>query len=663
MKTKHLSWTCLIILLLSLGVTTLNLVKVFSSPTAVVSVSPQRITVPPGQTFTLNTLVANVAGLNAWEFKLVYDPSVLYTNSTLIKEGPFLKSVGSTQFDKFVGPYYILVGSALLSSDTVDGSGTLAYVTFQVVHEGYSFLNLVKRLPSDPYDVGLWDAYAYNIANTAVDGYFSNFINVAVTNVVAFPKIASVGESVSINATVQNESNITETFDVTVYYNSTTIGTQPVTDLDLGAYAMLTFNWNTAGLAPGIYAISANASVVQGETYTEDNGLVYRWARLTMNPAAIFTFSPRFPLPSEIVIFNASSSFTPNTPNGTIVSYEWNFGDGNTTTVLNQSVITHVYTSLGTYNVTLNVTDNFGKWNARYKLVAVKSLPTASFTFSPATPKVNEVVTFDASDSSDPDGSIVSYRWDFGDGNVTTVSDSTITHAYTLFGPYTVTLNVTDTDEHWDTYTKTLTVKSLPTASFTFLPVTPKVNEIVTFNASASFDPDGSIAKYAWTFGDGGTGAGKIATHVYASFGSYTVTLKVTDNDGFWDAYTKTVTVKSLPTASFTFSPVTPKVNEVVTFDASASSDPDGSIVSYRWDFGDGNVTTVSGSTITHAYAEAKSYTVTLTVTDNDGFTDVQTTTVPVEEAPQTNFLLYVGVAVIIVIVATLLFYFGRRKR
>jgi len=661
MKPERLVWMSLILMLI---ISALSVNVCVSPPGVLVYVSPSTNSVPLGQYFTISINIDGVEAskpLNLWDIKLQYNSEVLYTNKSLIHEGPFLiesqagQDWGTLLTGPFVTASYVQVGCLINGPDGAYGSGTLVTIDFLVQKNGAGFLNLFDTILYDPN-------YPFTppISHTTADGYFSNFINVAVTNVKAFPTIASVGEPVSINATVMNESNVTETFDVTVYYNATTIGTQKVTNLNMGNYTTLTFNWATAGLAADIYNISANASVVEGETDTADNSFVDCWVRLTTNPAALFTFSPRFPLPSQIVTFNASASVAPN---GYIDSYEWNFGDGNTTTVASE-IITHVYPSLGTYNVTLNVTDNIGLWNTRSKLVAVKSLPVASFVFTPETPVVNEAVKFNASASSDSDGPIDSYKWDFGDGNVTTVSGATITHAYDSFGSFTVTLNVTDTDEHWDIDTQTFTVKSVPVASFTFSPATPKVNEVVTFDASASSDLDGSIDKYIWTFGDGGTGTGKTVTHAYTSFGSFTVTLNVTDNDKFWDVETKTFTVKSVPVASFTFSPATPKVNEVVTFDASASSDSDGSIVSYKWDFGDGNVTTVSGATITHAYAASQSYTVTLTVTDNDGFTDVQTANVPVEEAPQTSILLYVGVAVIIAVAAAaLIFYFVRRKR
>ena len=76
------------------------------------------------------------------------------------------------------------------------------------------------------------------------------------------------------------------------------------------------------------------------------------------------------------------------------------------------------------------------------------------------------------------------------------------------------------------------------------------------------------------------------------------------------------------PVASFSYSPQNPVVNETITFDASASTDPDGNITSYEWNFGDGNVTSTTHEILNHSYSEAGSYEVTLTVTDDDGVTN-----------------------------------------
>ena len=82
-----------------------------------------------------------------------------------------------------------------------------------------------------------------------------------------------------------------------------------------------------------------------------------------------------------------------------------------------------------------------------------------------------------------------------------------------------------------------------PVAYFEYIPKSPAINESITFNASKSYDPDGTIVKYEWNFGDGETSTGKVVTHKYASAGTYTVSLKVIDNEGLTDTETKDITV------------------------------------------------------------------------------------------------------------------------
>lgn len=140
----------------------------------------------------------------------------------------------------------------------------------------------------------------------------------------------------------------------------------------------------------------------------------------------------------------------------------------------------------------------------------------------------------------------------------------------------------------------------------------------VTFDGSASTDADGTISSYEWDFGDGNTATGVNAAHVYAAEGTYTVKLKVTDNFGGVNEITKDVAVtdpNALPTATFT----SVATDLSATFDASGSADPDGTINSYDWDFGDGEGGT--GVAPSHEYAAAGSYDVKLTVTDNRGGT------------------------------------------
>lgn len=180
-------------------------------------------------------------------------------------------------------------------------------------------------------------------------------------------------------------------------------------------------------------------------------------------------------------------------------------------------------------------------------------------------------------------------------------------------------------------------VNQPPVASFTFSPADPLVNQWITFDASASYDPDGNIASYRWDFGDGSTSSGVRVTKRYSAAGTYTVTLTVTDNRGASASTTQEVRVRSPnqpPVASFTFSPTNPDPGETVSFDASSAHDPDGTIVSYSWDFGDGG--TGSGVSVTHVYSAAGTYVVTLTVTDNQGATAQAQKTIQVGPPPQT---------------------------
>lgn len=177
--------------------------------------------------------------------------------------------------------------------------------------------------------------------------------------------------------------------------------------------------------------------------------------------------------------------------------------------------------------------------------------PKASFVFTPETPLAGEIVTFNASASHDPDGTIVSYTWDFGDDTVITVSDPVTTHIYAVYGIYTVSLTVTDNDDLTDTKSKPIKVIAPPTASFTYSPLAPLVNEVITFNASGSTPNGGEIESYTWDFGDGSTKTGDIVTHAYASEGTYSIVLNVTDTEGLWDTSTVDVTVYAVPLVDF----------------------------------------------------------------------------------------------------------------
>ncbi len=157
----------------------------------------------------------------------------------------------------------------------------------------------------------------------------------------------------------------------------------------------------------------------------------------------------------------------------------------------------------------------------------------------------------------------------------------------------------------------------------------------VQFSGSSSFDQDGTIVSYAWNFGDGTSASGATASHTYTAIGNYTATLTVTDNTGLTDSAAVTIqvqTANAAPVARASASVTSGVAPLPVTFDATASTDNDGSIVSYQWNFGDGS--TGSGSIIQHTYQSAGTYTATLTVTDNGGATSSTSILVQVSQNP-----------------------------
>jgi len=232
-------------------------------------------------------------------------------------------------------------------------------------------------------------------------------------------------------------------------------------------------------------------------------------------------------------------------------------------------------------------------------------------------------VQFNGNGSYDPDGYIVTYSWAFGDGN--TGSGVMPTHTYTAPGIYTVTLTVTDNGGLTDADTASANITGgggpqLPVADAGG-PYIGLVGSPVQFDGSASFDPDGSIVDYSWTFGDGNTGSGAMPSHTYTGPGVYTITLTVWDNQNLTDADTTSATIVAVPAAPFADAggPYSGQVGSPVAFDGTGSYDLDGTVVSYSWDFGDGTFGT--GPTPSHTYLLGGTYTVTLTVTDDDNLT------------------------------------------
>ncbi len=247
--------------------------------------------------------------------------------------------------------------------------------------------------------------------------------------------------------------------------------------------------------------------------------------------------------------FTSTSSDT----DGTVQTYAWDFGDGSTSTT--GPVVSHTFTSRGTFTVTLTVTDNRAGASAspattQVTISKVNGKPTAAFTVN----CTDLVCTVDGSGSADPEADpITTWEWTFGDGSSPATGATPPAHTFPGGGTFTITLTVTDSlGAVSDPISKSVTVSparvnKAPTAAFT-----PTCVDLTCgFNASASSDTDGSLVSYQWTFGDG-TGAAGVNPlgHVFPGAGTYAVTLTVFDNEGAAGSTIQNVTVAAAPTVA-----------------------------------------------------------------------------------------------------------------
>jgi len=210
--------------------------------------------------------------------------------------------------------------------------------------------------------------------------------DVAVTNVAPSKTVVGQNCSMSVNVTVENQGDFTETFDVTTYYNTTTIETKTVTNLPLGENTTLTFTWNTTGVAKGNYTITAYAHPVLNETDTTDNTYVDGTIQIITppyGPTASFTTLPTTAKADETIKLNASSSLAGwnGTHTKPITEYRWDFDDGNKTTTATP-IIYHSYKTAGNYYVTLTVyaPDATPETDSTTNKVTVISIPVGGTT-------------------------------------------------------------------------------------------------------------------------------------------------------------------------------------------------------------------------------------------------------------------------------------------
>jgi PKD repeat protein len=245
------------------------------------------------------------------------------------------------------------------------------------------------------------------------------------------------------------------------------------------------------------------------------------------------------------ITFDGSAS---SDAEGPIAAYAWSFGPLATAT---GTIATYTFTTPGNYTVTLQVTDGQGLTGGSAVNIRVPRNPVARFTRTPGGGPGPLLVSFNATQSFDPDDGIVGYHWDFGDGTEDATSGSQVQHTFSADGVYPVNLLLTDGDGHTGTITENVTVTpaNLPPEVDAGPDITQgESDRFVVFNGSAD-DPDGSLSSVSWDLGDGSSEDGAEVSHTYAAKGVYVARLTATDDMGESMSDEATVTITNVAPA------------------------------------------------------------------------------------------------------------------
>lgn len=323
------------------------------------------------------------------------------------------------------------------------------------------------------------------------------------------------------------------------------------------------------------------------------------------------------------------------------LTYSWDFGDGSPKA--SGSVASHIYEQRGTYTVRLTVTDRDGGQGTDTTTVEVAEVanqrPQAVID-GPKRGRPEDPLQFSGGNSSDSDGRVVSYAWNFGDN--TNAEGVNVIHAFRSAGVYEVTLTVQDDRGKTDSATMRVNIErpapaNQPPAAVIKGRRQGGIGESLNFRANESTDSDGKIVEYRWDFGDGSQVKGARVSHTFNQAGTYPVTLTVTDNGGLSDSKTINVTIEAsstpsnMPPSALINGPATGGVGQALTFIGSGSTDQDGQLLGFTWDMGDGSNPFTSVD-VTHSYAASGTYTVSLTVLDSGGITNTMKTEVTIED-------------------------------
>lgn len=389
-----------------------------------------------------------------------------------------------------------------------------------------------------------------------------------------------------------------------------------------GGGPISTWNWNFGDPASGFTNISSlqNPSHAYSTAGQHDVRLIVSNAgscRDTVIKTINIMDQPLANYVADTACLGTLTHFTDQSgPTGTIVSWDWDFGDGTPHSHIQNA--THLYATPGIFPVTLTVTNSNGCVHTISKLAKVNAVPVSAFSFAAINCSGAPVAFNDLSHTIQ--GYIVEWHWVFDDGHDTTIlfpGPQNVTHVYANGGTYNVSLTVTTNDGCINTVTHPVTVGAGPLANFD-MGLARCQQSPVNFQDLSQLNGGGPIIGWSWDFGDPTSGINNHSnlqnpSHIYANGGNFTVKLLVTNINNCIDTINKPFSINSKPSAHFIADTVCKGDSTHFTDQSVAHS---GTLISWNWNFGDGTTSPLQNPR--HAYATDDVYTVTLTVENSD---------------------------------------------
>lgn len=274
------------------------------------------------------------------------------------------------------------------------------------------------------------------------------------------------------------------------------------------------------------------------------------------------------------------------------------------------------FADLGEHRARFVLATPDGAYDSAWTTIVVANAPPTPRASVPAVADRAREVVLDASASVDADGEVVAWRWRIGE---TTFDGAVVSHRFDALGDALVALEVTDDAGDRATATFVVRVENLPPVARAGTDRVSNTRADLPFEDAGSADPDGRVVSWSWDFGDGTSATGPSTTHRYATLGNFEARLTVTDDDGTTAsaAFRVDVRAENLAPEPRASAPATADRAHDAAFDASASRDHDGAVVSWRWDFGDGAL--AEGARVSYRFATLGMHRVALVVEDGEG--------------------------------------------